>query len=504
MALVLLAGLAPVCATLDVFPPARTLGDWVLGLMGLLALAALVDWLRTPRPQELAPARSVPATVGLSRELVRRLRIGGVRDRGERPADGTEEGYSPASRRTPGVGLLFEVREEFPASFAVVARTGLPVAGASEATREPASTCSLPPAAGDPTGGPDRVVLSAEQPVIVSRTYRPSLRGVHALGSLRLRLRGPWGLIWRQAHIRARQEVAVEPALAGLKRALALAASERWHDLGVRRLRRRGGLTEFESLREYVRGDDVRLVDWKGFARHGRTLVREYQEERGQELIIAIDCGRRMGASTAGAESGAGADEATGGLRGWSKLDHALDAALELAAVALQGGDRVGMVAFDHRLRSFVPTGRGAPHLANLKEAVFDLLPSGSESDLGRVLREIAVRHPRRAMVILLTDVADPLSVPEQVRDLAAASRRHRILFAALDDPSLRRAAEGSVALDLAPDQLASVGAAARAMAAERRDGLREIARSGVRVLNSLPAESAAPVLSAWLDARRA
>ena len=162
------------------------------------------------------------------------------------------------------------------------------------------------------------------------------------------------------------------------------------------------------------------------------------------------------------------------------------------------------MVAFDHRLRSFVPTGRGAPHLANLKEAVFDLLPSGSESDLGRVLREIAVRHPRRAMVILLTDVADPLSVPEQVRDLAAASRRHRILFAALDDPSLRRAAEGSVALDLAPDQLASVGAAARAMAAERRDGLREIARSGVRVLNSLPAESAAPVLSAWLDARRA
>jgi uncharacterized protein (DUF58 family) len=479
-------------ASLDGFPTAHTIGNWVLGLAGLLILAVLVDWWRTPPPESLAPARSVPERVGLSREFQRRLRLGAV-PAGEEP-----------NREAIGAGLLVEVREEFPASFAVVARTdellargtGSAEGGAGRgAAAQPAS--ALPPLPGDPTGGPDRVFLAAHGPVIVTRTFRAERRGPQVLGDLRLRLRGPWGLLWRQTRIAAHQVIAVEPALSGLKRTLALAASERWHDLGVRRLRRRGGLTEFESLREYVRGDDVRLVDWKGFARHGRPLVREYQEERGQELIIAIDCGRRMGASTA-------PEGAAGGLGGWSKLDHALDAALELAAVALQGGDRVGIVAFDHRMRAFVPTGRGARQLAHLKEAVFDLLPSGSEADLERALREIAVRHPRRAMVILLTDVADPLSVPGQVRALAAASRRHRILFAALDDPSLRLAAQGKAQLELTPEQRVGLRATALAITAERRQGLREIARSGVPVINALPAESAAPVLSAWLDARRA
>ena len=460
--LVLLAALAAASSGEGLLSP-TSLGEGILVLALLLALAVLLDWIRTPRPDRLAPARSVPATVGLSCDLVRRLRVGGM----------------------VGAGLLLEVREEFPGSFAVLTRTleGGEIPGV--------------PDPDDPTGGPDRVRLEADRPVIVTRVYRPARRGVHALGDLRLRLRGPWGLLWRQARIRARQEVAVEPALAGLKRTLALAASERWHDLGVRRLRRRGGLTEFESLREYVRGDDVRLVDWKGFARHGKPLVREYQEERGQELILAIDCGRRMGATTA-----------AGKERGWTKLDHALDAALQLAAVALQGGDRVGLVAFDHRVRAFVATGRGTRQLAHLKEAIFDLLPSASESDLARVLREVAVRHPRRAMVILLTDVADPLSVPDQVRALAAASRRHRILFAALDHPSLREAEAGSSATDragAAPESVRpSVRATALALGAERRAGLRQIARSGVRVLNALPAESAAPVLAAWLDARRA
>jgi uncharacterized protein (DUF58 family) len=144
------------------------------------------------------------------------------------------------------------VHEEFPDTFEVVART---LAGAA-----------APPLAGDPTGGPDEGVMHAG--LVLERVYRSRLRGAHALGDLRLSVRGPLGLVERQRRLAGEQIVAVEPVLVDLRRTLRLAASERWQDLGIRRLRRRGGQTEFES-RDYVHGDDPRQVDWKTFARRG-------------------------------------------------------------------------------------------------------------------------------------------------------------------------------------------------------------------------------------------
>jgi uncharacterized protein (DUF58 family) len=289
--------------------------------------------------------------------------------------------------------------------------------------------------------------------------------------------------------MRGETKIDVDPPLSGIRRTLRLAASERWRDLGVRVLRRRGGLMEFESLREYVHGDDLRVVDWKAFAKRGRPIVREFQEERGQELVLCIDCGRRMG--VAAGEDGAAR------VRGWTKLDHALDAGLQIAAVALKRGDRVGCLAFDSRVRAWIPPGRGGRQLERLRESVFALEASELESDLGRALRELALLHRRRALVLILSEVADPLSVDEQRRALAAGSKMHKILFASLDDPSLRAAAEGTLPVE------AAVRAAALTLQDERRAGLRRLHGAGVRVLDTLPAEAAAPLLAAWLEARR-
>jgi len=425
----------------------------VLALDALLLLAAVFDVSRTPRPDRLDVRRRVPVRVGLSRELRRTVRVA----------------TGPHAR---AAGLSVELREEFPDSFAIVSRT----LGGGPA----------PPAAGDPTGGPDTGVLPGEGALDLERVYRPLRRGVHALGDLRLRLVGPLGLVARQGRLRGGTRVEVEPPLTGLRRTLRLAASERWRDLGVRVLRRRGGLMEFESLREYVHGDDLRVVDWKSFAKRGRPIVRQFQEERGQELVLAFDGGRRMAATTE-----------EGRVRGWTKLDHALDAGLQIAAVALQRGDRVGVLAFDARVRAWVAPARGARQLERLRDAVFGLQASAAESDLERALRELSLRHRRRALVLLLSDVADPLSVEEQRRALAAASRRHRILFAGLDDPSLRDAAEGRLGVD------EGTRGAARLLVEERRAGLRRLAGAGCRVLDTLPAEAAGPLLAAWLDARR-
>jgi uncharacterized protein (DUF58 family) len=181
----------------------------------------------------------------------------------------------------------------------------------------------------------------------------------------------------------------------------------------------------------------------------------------------------------------------------WTKLDWALDAALELAAVALRQGDRVGAAAFERGLVAYVAPAKGGRAQARLAGALFPLQPSERDGDLGRALGELALRHRRRATVLVISDVADPLSLEEQRAALAAGSRHHRLIFAALDDPELRRAAEGEGAD-------AVLRAAALELVAERERSLRTLASSGARVLDALPAEAAAPMLAAWLDERRA
>jgi len=447
----------------------------VLVLDAALVGAVLLDLARTPSPRRLDVRRRLPARAAQGRDLVRTLRV-------------------DASAVPSAAGLVLAVDEEFPPSFEVAARTRLvPGAAAAAASKERPGTVAPEP--GDPSGGPDEALLPAAGPIDLARVYVPRLRGVHELGDLRLRLRGRLGLLERSARVAGAHATAVEPALLGLRRNLLLAASERWRDLGSRTSNRRGGLQEFDTLRDHVPGDEVRLVDWKAFARRGRPIVRQYREERGQELVVAIDCGRRMGATTS--EDVPRGRARPGVARGMTKLDHALDAGLQLAAVALEHGDRVGAIAFDADVIAWIPPARGRAQLARLRRRLFGLEASTRESDLERALRELSLRHRRRALVLVLSDVADPLSVERQAAALRAGSGRHRVIFAGLDDPALRALAEGRVEAD------PLLAASAAGLAAERRAGLRRLASRTVRVLDAPPAEAAGPAIAAWLAARR-
>ena len=431
--------------------------------LGFVALLVF-DRLRTPAPARFEVDRYLPEAAGLSDEFERRLCI----------------------RSDSGISKSFEIElhEDFPDCFEVVARTfGKPQAL---------------PQADDCSGGPDRLRVEPGVAGAARRVYKSSRRGEFRMGDLRLSVLGPLGLIRRQERFAGSQNMIIESALANLKTTLALAASERWRDLGVRQRRRRGGQSEFESLRDYVRGDDVRMIDWKAYARRGKPTVRVFQEERGQELIIMFDCGRRM-RSTAGLTG----VPVTADVR-WSKLDWALDAGLQLAAVALQQGDRVGCVVFDDAVHAWVQPARGKRQFSRLRGALYGFQPSRRETNLSLVLRELAVRHRRSATVAVLSDVADPLSVDDQRRALASGSRRHQIVFACLDDPEVRALAEGQ---QLPNDDKSGSALALRACAQqaieERRQSLRSLVSSGARVLDALPAETAGPLLTAWLDARR-
>jgi uncharacterized protein (DUF58 family) len=154
-------------------------------------------------------------------------------------------------------------------------------------------------------------------------------------------------------------------------------------------------------------------------------------------------------------------------------------------------------MAFDSQVRAWVQPMRGRAHLSALRRAVFALEARSHESDLERALRELSKRHRRRALVLVISDVADPLSIERQRTALRAGSRRHRIVFAGLDDPVLRAVADGRVPAD------AVLRASALELVEERRGSLKRLSGAGVRTLDALPAEAAAPLIAAWFEARR-
>ncbi|WP_225414030.1 DUF58 domain-containing protein [Stigmatella hybrida] len=261
-------------------------------------------------------------------------------------------------------------------------------------------------------------------PLRLTYAVHPLTRGDLRFGDLHLRLAGPLGLCARQVRVPAAQTVKVYPDLTALtQEALALAlASEASSE---RSQRRPGEGREFESLREYHLGDDYRTIDWKASARRSRTMVRVYQPERNQPVLLLLDCGRHM----------------AGQVDGRRKLDHAVDAALRVAKVGLDAGDLVGVLAFASEVRTYLPPRKGHEHLRLLTEALYRAEASFEESDYGRAYDFAFARTSRRTLVVLFTDLLDPGASGTLVTRTLMLRPRHLPVVASLRDEDLRAAA---------------------------------------------------------------
>jgi uncharacterized protein (DUF58 family) len=257
--------------------------------------------------------------------------------------------------------------------------------------------------------------------VIRYRT-RPLARGDHAFECLALRIGSPWSAWQRNLRLGAPHAVKVYPNFAPLARHALRAVDYRNASFGLQQRRRRGQGMDFAQLREYREGDSLRQIDWKATTRMGKMISREYQDERDQRILLMVDCGRRMGARD-------------GEL---SHFDHALDAALMLAYVALRHGDRVGMMTLGGPER-FVPAQRSASTVSNLLGALYDLQPGVQTSDFERAAQRLLGYERKRALVVLLTNLRD-----EDDHGLLAATRmlrqHHLVLVASLREAALDEA----------------------------------------------------------------
>lgn len=249
-----------------------------------------------------------------------------------------------------------------------------------------------------------------------------SARGDYGFGDIVVRWPSPWGLTVRQAAIPACEVVKVYPNINEARRHEIAARRNRLHLTGLRRTRLRGQGREFESLRDYVRGDEMRHISWTATARKGRLITRQYQVERNQSIVVMIDAGRLM----------------TSRIDNLSKLDHAINAALAIGYVSTSGSDNVGLLVFNRQVVTYLPPRRGHAQLNAMSEALYNVNAQMIEPSYARAFQYLSQHCKKRSLVVILTDLVDRDASSELLAYTAALLPRHLPLIVTIGDNDLR------------------------------------------------------------------
>ena len=329
---------------------------------------------------------------------------------------------------------------------------------------------------------PARVQVPAHGAVDVSYEVVPRHRG-------RVEIAAPWlrtGIAHGLAELRSRpgptSVVRVVPSLTAIVRYDTLRRSRNLSAIGIHQGRGFQRGREFDRLRDYHADDDYRDVDWKATARRGRPITRVFRPERSQDVIVAVDASRTMTARA-------------GDL---SKLDEAVNAALVLAHVVVQGGDRFGLLVFDSEARTWMPPTSGSTTVRRVLDTLYDIEPSPWDASFRTACTSLATRQSRRALVVFLTDLPDRVVGDDFVRCLPILRARHLVTCLTVADRSLERMAEHppETPLDLART------VAAAELLEEKRVTRRRVRERGAHCVELPPGELAATAVNRYLDAK--
>jgi len=294
---------------------------------------------------------------------------------------------------------------------------------------------------------------------------------------------GPLGLGLRRETVPLPWEVTVYPPIVSMRLRASVAQSVRRREQGATAVRRLGEGRLFESLREWVPGDDIRHIDWKATARRRKVIMRQYEAERRQQLLLVVDTGRLM----------------TADIAGTARLDYAVRAALELAYAAAQHDDNVGVMAFADGVKHYVAPQRGRVGLKRALDVLAVLEPVLVEPDYPGAFRYLAARSRKRALTVLFTDVIDRFASDALVANVASLRPRHLPLAVTLRNPELDRVA--ALRPETPPDAFRK--AAAEELLRARDEALGHMRRAGVLVLDVPPERAAHAVVAGYLDLKR-
>ncbi len=330
-------------------------------------------------------------------------------------------------------------------------------------------------------GLPLHLSLPAGQYAAPVYNILPLERGKFVFPQLQVRVRSPLQLWWHDYKIKLESEVRIYPNFAAISQYALLATDNHLSHLGIMKRRRRGEGQDFHQLREYRAGDSLRQIDWKASARMHKAISREYQDERDQEIVFLLDCGHRMQAKD-------------GEL---SHFDHTLNAMLLMSYVALKQGDAVGLATFGG-VERWLPAKKSQLSLNQILNALYDLQPTLQAPDYSHAAAQLLIRHKKRALVILMTNLRD-----EDTDDLLPAlnllRKRHLLLLASMRELALdQKLTEPVDHLEEAIEQ-----AATQHYLQLRQQTLERVRATGTLCLDVPPTDLSTQLINRYLEIKR-
>ena len=283
--------------------------------------------------------------------------------------------------------------------------------------------------------------VSPMQHIDIPYRLTPMRRGVYRFADTHLRCWGILGLIVRQRRVPAATEIKVYPNLQAIRQYELLVKRGMLHQIGLKNSRRFGEGTEMERLREYFPDDDFRRIDWKATARQRKPIVREFETERSQDIVIMLDTGRLM-ASPILLETTTLPSADVISQQAMLKLDYAINTTLMTAYVSTLKGDKVGLIAFADTVHQYLAPKPGKKQFLTMLEMIYALPVHAVEPDFETAFRYLASKQRKRALIILFTDILDKDSAEGIATYVAQLSKHHLIACVTLTDSGIVELAE--------------------------------------------------------------
>ena len=309
---------------------------------------------------------------------------------------------------------------------------------------------------------------------------KPTTRGEYSFGSINIYAHGPLRLIKRRYTFPAKQVVKVYPSYVQMRRYQLLAVSNRLQEVGVKRIRKIGHSMEFEQIKEYVRGDDYRTINWKATARKPELMVNNYTDERSQQIYCLINKGRVMKMP----------------FEGMTLLDHAINASLVLSNVALVKQDKAGIITFEKNLDTFMLADKKPGQMNIILETLYKQRTEFLESDFEKLFSVIRNRVTNRSLLVLFTNFESLESLQREMPALKKIARYHLLLVVFFENTELKSLVEKK-ASSLEDIYIKTI---AEKFAYEKRLMVKELHKNGIPSILTTPENLTVNTVNKYLE----
>lgn len=324
------------------------------------------------------------------------------------------------------------------------------------------------------------VQMKGNEKTNIQFTLRPVERGEYDFGKLNVFVRSPLGLVMRRFIFDEETKVIVYPSFMQMRKFQLLGVANQLNEKGEHRLRKIGASSEFEQIKEYVRGDDYRTVNWKATARKNSLMVNTFVDERSQSIICMIDKGRNMRSP----------------FNGMTLMDYAINASLVLSNVALQKQDKAGIITFAEKIGNYIPPDKKGMQMENILELLYNQKTRYLESDFEALYAHVRTRVKQRSLMVLFTNFESIHSMYRQLPYLRQIAKHHLLLVVFFDNTELKSLRENK-AEDMETIYIKTI---ADKFAYEKRMVVKELQKHGIISVLTTPEQLTVNTVNKYLE----